>query len=158
MIQKIGKAYTEEGTRAETEGQARKVDKELGEYMSHSERNCRPIKSGVIPFLPESAVWIERTQVYRLLLRHREGRIRNVGNLKRKAWKVNINDAMRIPVDEIQRRIDFCEQQNEYFKRHGKYHRRQHLKRRLQEARDRENDKAEKQILAIIHREREQWF
>ncbi len=94
--------------------------------------------------------------MYWSLLRHREGPIRNMGNLKRKARKFNINDAMRIPVDEIQRRLDFCEQQNEYFKRHGKYHRRQYLKRRLQEAQDRENNEAEKQILAIIHQERNQ--
>ena len=158
MIQKIGRAYTEGGTQAEVEMQARRVDNELGEYMTHSERNCRQIRSRVIPFLPESSIWIERTQVYRSLLRHRKGRIRNVGNLKRKARKVNINDAMRIPVDEIQRQLDFCEQQNEYFKRHGKYHRRQHLKQRLQEARDRENNEAEKQILAIIHREHDQQF
>jgi len=158
MIQKIGKAYTDAGTRDEVTTRARKVDGELGEYMTHAERNCRRIKSGVIPFSPESAIWIERTQVYRALLRHRAGQIRNVGNLKRKARKVNITDAMNITVDEIKRRIDFCEQQNEYFKRHGKYYRRQHLKRRLQAARERENDVAEKQILSIIHRERDQRF
>jgi hypothetical protein len=140
MIQKIGRAFTEEGTHAEVEERARKVDRELGEYMSHSENNCRTVKSGVIPFSPESAVWIERSQVYKSLLRYHNGQICNIGNLKRKAQKVNIYDAMMISVDEILRRIFFCEQQIEYFKRHGKYHRKQHLKKRLQEARDRENN------------------
>ncbi len=66
------------------------------------------------------------------------GQIWNVGNLKQKAQKVNITDAMSIMVDEIKRRIVFCEQQNEYFKRHGKYYHQQHLTRRLQAARERE--------------------
>jgi hypothetical protein len=87
MIQKIGRAFTEKGTRAEVEEQARKVDRELGEYMSHSKNNCRTIKLGVIPFSPESAVWIERLQVYKSLLRYHNGQIRNIGNLKRKAQK-----------------------------------------------------------------------
>jgi hypothetical protein len=158
MIPKIGKAYTDEGTRDEVTERANKVDRELGEYMSHAERNCRKIKAGVIPFSPESSIWIERTQVYRSLLRYHDGRIRNIGNLKRKAHKVNINDAMHISVEEIKRRLEFCEQQNEYFKQHGKIHHRQHLQRRLKVARDKNNDTAEKPILRIIRRERDQQF
>jgi hypothetical protein len=65
---------------------------------------------------------------------------------------------MRIPVEEIHPRITFCEQQNEYFKYHGKYHRNQHLKTRLQEAWRKNNEEAEKQILAIIQRERDKSF
>ena len=122
MIQKIGKAYTAGGTRDDITERANKVDKELGEYMNHAERNCRKIRAGVIPFSPESSIWIERTQVYQSLLRYHNGRIRNIGNLKRKARKVNINDAMQVSVDEIKRRLEFCEQQNEYFKQHGKAH------------------------------------
>ena len=41
MIQKIGKAYTNGGTRAEVEERARKADRELGDYMSHTEKHCR---------------------------------------------------------------------------------------------------------------------
>ena len=81
-----------------------------------------------------------------------------MGNLKRKARKININDGMSITVDEIKRRINLCEQQNKYFKHHGKYYWQQHLKRRLQVAWERENNVAKKQILAIIHRERDQHF
>jgi hypothetical protein len=65
---------------------------------------------------------------------------------------------MRIPVEEIHRRITFCKQQNKYFKCHGKYHRNQHLKTRLQEARRKNNEEAEKQILAFIQRERDKSF
>ena len=75
MIQKIRKAYTDKGTRKEVTKHANKVDRELGEYMRHMEKNCRKIRAGVIPFFPESLIWIERAQVYRSLLRYREGQI-----------------------------------------------------------------------------------
>jgi hypothetical protein len=51
--------------------------------MLNAEKKCRRIKSGRIPFSPEAALWIWRTQVYRSLIRYHDGLMQNRGNLKR---------------------------------------------------------------------------
>jgi hypothetical protein len=51
--------------------------------------------------------------------------------------------------------VRICRSKCDYFRKNGKQHRREHLNHRLQIARDREDETAEKQILAIISRERE---
>jgi hypothetical protein len=45
------------------------IDGEKKQYMAHAEKKCRRIKSGRIPFSPDSAVWIRRRQVYNSILR-----------------------------------------------------------------------------------------
>lgn len=87
MIQKIGRACTEGNSPAKVEEETKRVDKELGEYMSCAKNHCRRSKSGVIPFSPKAALWIERIQVNRSLLQYHEGRIHNIGNLTRRPGK-----------------------------------------------------------------------
>ncbi len=55
-------------------------------------------------------------------------------------------------------RLEICKERCNYFRKNGKYYRRRHLNKRLEAARDREDDLAEKKILAIIHREKERAY
>ena len=123
--------------------------------MRYAEKRCRKFKSGRIPFSPEASLWIKKTQVYRSLLKYHAGKIRNRGNLKRSACRCGIENALSIPPKVLYERIKVCVEQCDYFRKHGKSHRRKHLNDRLQVARDKEDDEAEKQILAIITREKE---
>ena len=123
--------------------------------MRHAEKVCRQFKSGRIPFSPEASIWIRRAQPYRSLLRYHAGRIRNKGNLKRSAQRCGIEHALSIPIREIYERLTICKSKCDYFRKNGKSYRRNHLNHRLQVARDKEDDIAEKQILAIITRKRE---
>jgi hypothetical protein len=59
-----------------------KLDNLSKDLMVKAEKKCCRIKSGRILFSPEAALWIRRTQVYRLLLRYHQGLICNRGNLK----------------------------------------------------------------------------
>ena len=61
------------------------IDAEGAQYKRHAEKKCRKIKSGRIPFSPESSVWIRRRQVYYSLLKYKKGKIRNRSNLRRLA-------------------------------------------------------------------------
>jgi hypothetical protein len=99
LIERVGKVYSDNLPREETQQKMKPIDEELGNYMTHASNNCRKIKSGVIPFSPESVIWIERAQIYRSLLRYHEGKIRNIGNLKQRARKHYIYDATSISVD-----------------------------------------------------------
>ena len=132
-----------------------RLDDELTHYMRHAEKKCRKIKSGRIPFSPEASMWIRRTQVYRSLLKYQAGKIRNRGNLKRAARRCGIENALSIPPLVLYERISYCVEQCDYFRKNGKAYRRKHLNNCLQTARDKEDDEAEKQILAIITREKE---
>ncbi len=51
-------------------------------------------------------------------------------------------------------RLDVCIDKSDYFHKHGQNYRRKHLYKRLQEAKDKENERKEKEILAIIEHEK----
>jgi hypothetical protein len=61
------------------------IDEEGKTYMQHVKKICRKIKCCQISFLPKASIWIQRVQVYYLLLRFHQGKIKNRGNLKRAA-------------------------------------------------------------------------
>ena len=122
--------------------------------MVHAEKKCRRIKSGRIPFSPDSAIWIRRSQVYRSLLRYHAKKIRNRGNLKRSARRCGIKDPLKLSIEEIRARLRHCKSQCAYFRKHGHRYRRKHLHNRLQAAQDRHDEEAANKIMAIINRER----
>jgi len=49
------------------------IDKDSKQYMVNAERKCRKIKSGTIPFTPETAALLRRRQLYQSLLRYQRG-------------------------------------------------------------------------------------
>ncbi len=126
--------------------------------MLHAERKCRRIKSGRIPFSPEVALWIRRTQVYRSLLRYHGGLIRNRGNLKRTARWCGILNCLSLTIEEIVQRLKACLKQCDYFRRNGKYYRRKHLYECLRNAQESEDEQREKEILTIITCEKDRSF
>jgi len=68
LIERTGRVYTSGVSGAEAKQQLDVIDRESKNYMTNAEEKCRTIKSGCIPFSPESAKWIRRCQVYRSLL------------------------------------------------------------------------------------------
>ncbi len=126
--------------------------------MLNAEKKCRRIKSGRIPFSPEAALWIRWTQVYRSLLRYHRGLIRNRGNLKRTARQCGILLCFSFSIKDILQQIKVCIKQCDYFWKHGQQYWRKHLYKCLQNAKDAEDDSKEKEVLAIIQREKDRSF
>ncbi len=126
--------------------------------MRHAEKKCRWIKSGRISFLPEASLWIKRTQVYQSLLKYHAGKIRNQGNLKQAAWRCKIQDPMSISLEEIRAHLSTCIDMCDHFRKHGNSYQRKHLHQRLLAAKEKDDEKAEKQILAIIQQEKDRSF
>ncbi len=81
-----------------------------------------------------------------------QGLIRNWGNLKRTARQCNILQ------EDILQRIKVCVKQCDCFRKNGKQYYRKHLYKCVQNAKDAEDDSKEKEILAIIQRERDRSF
>jgi hypothetical protein len=126
--------------------------------MLNAERKCRRIKSGRITFSPEAALWIRRTQVYRSLLQYHRGLIRNRGNLKRMTRRCGILNCLALLVEDILVRLKVCIKQCDYYRIHGKQYQQKHLQKCLQTAREMEDDRCKKEILAIIQREKDRSF
>ena len=162
---------------AEAQRQMDAIDEDDNQYRRHAEAKCRNIRLGRIPFSPDSAVWIRRSQVYRSLLkfhaappaprrrfRCRKGKriVRRKGqnraNLKRTARRCGIEQPFTLTVEEILARLEVCKSKMDYFRKHGKYYRRRHLYNRLQAAQERKDEEAEKRILEIIKREKDRAF
>jgi hypothetical protein len=105
-----------------------------------------------------ASMWIKQTQVYQSLLKYHNGRIRNRGNLKRSARRCGIIGSMSILQEEMNELLNACIKQCNHFRKHGMSYRRKHLQQRLTAAREKEDKKGEKQILAIIQREKDKSF
>jgi hypothetical protein len=65
---------------------------------------------------------------------------------------------MSLTICEIDMRLKVCVSQCNYFRKHGKAYRRKHLFQCLDAAKEKEDNKATKQILAIIQREKDSSF
>ena len=135
-----------------------KIDEQGRQFMRRAEKKCRKIRSGRIPFSPEAAIWIKRTQCYRSVLRWHAGKIKNRGNLRRTARRVGIRNPLGLSLLEVKARLEHCKEKCNYFRRHGKRYRKKHLEERLDEAKEREDEEAENRILAIIKREKDRSF
>ena len=147
---------------ASTKEEAKKAldasERKSKQAMAHAERRCRKIKSGRIPFSDESVKWIQRKQAYKTLLEYRAGAKINRGNLNKKCRKLKILNPFRLSVSEINAKYKVCEEKCNYFRKHGHRYRRKHLDRRLEIAKKKGDEIAEKRILAIIKGERDRAF
>jgi hypothetical protein len=65
---------------------------------------------------------------------------------------------MSILREEINTQLNMCVKQCDHFRKHGMSYQRKHLQRRLTMAGEKEDKKAEKQILAIIQQEKDKSF
>lgn len=135
-----------------------KVDKQSHECMIHTEKKCRKVRLGKIPFSPEASMWLKRSQFYRTLLGYLVGKKTNRGNLRRLARRLKILNLFSLSKEMVVMKLQECKQQCKYFRVHGQRYRTQHLNRRLEAARSRGDEEAEKRILQIITRERDRAF
>ena len=152
---RLAKIYVSNVPVAIARTEANKVDNVATACMTSAEKKCRRIKSGRIPFSPESSLWIRRCQVYRSALRYHAGKIRNKGNLKRAARRCGIKGILNLPLSELRQRLKYAKSKCKYFRKHGGRYRRKHLNERLAAAMDRRDEEAEKRILDIIRLEKE---
>ena len=82
LIERLGKAHELSSVAQIVKENINKIDVESKQYMAHAEKKCRNIKSGKIPFSPESTLWIKRRQTYRTLMGYHAGNKVKKGNLK----------------------------------------------------------------------------
>jgi hypothetical protein len=150
LLERMATAASSNVSKDAVSAKLNQLDKEGEAYMKHAKKKCWRLKSGRIPFSPEASLWICQCQVYRSLLRWHAGKIRNRGNLKHTARRCPINARFQLSVKDVKLRLKICKEKCDYFRKHGKRHRQQHLNHRLEVAQEREDEVAECQILALI--------
>ena len=130
------------------------------QYMHHAEHKCHRIKSGHITFPPNSSIWIRFCQVYHSILRYRNGKIRNRSNLKWSAQRCGIGGPLQISLKEVSVSLQVAHDIFKYFKKYGHRYRLKHLNNRLPVSQQHKDEESEKNILAIIQREkhRSEWW
>ncbi len=143
LLEQMVAIATSEQPKADIAKALNKLDKEGEAYMKHAKKKCCRLKSGRIPFSPEASLWIRQSQVYRSLLSWHARKVRNHGNLRRTAWRCQINAPFQLTVDDIKLRLWICKEKCDYFWKHGKRHRRQHLNQCLERVQEREDEAAE---------------
>ncbi len=158
LIERIGELHTKHKSRRTFQQGLNKLDKLSKDLMINAKNKCRKIKSGRIPFSPEAALWIHRSQVYWSFLHYHNCRIRNHGNLKGTARHCGITNCLAITVEEVTLCLKVCNKKCNYFRKHGKQYPPKHLYQCLKKARESVDDKREKDILAIIQREKDRSF
>ena len=154
IVERVGQAHENSTSKASLKIKLDEIDEEQKYYILHAEKKSRRIKSGRIPFSPDSSKWISRAQVYRSILRLHAERIRNKSNLKWSARRYRICNPLYIPFSEVRARLKVCKEKCNYFCKHGQKYRTRHLKVRLKIAQDKSDEQAEKRILAILQGEK----
>jgi hypothetical protein len=158
LLECLYNAHTGKYSAKETAKRVIIIDKEGKAYLRHAEKICRKIKCCRIPFLPEASIWIQRVQVYYLLLRFHQGKIKNRGNLKRAARRCNIPNLLGLTIAEILARLETCKKECAFYQEHGQCFRRKHLNNWLQIAQEQEDKEAFQKISSIIQREQQRSF
>ena len=143
LIERVGAIHRSDSSAGEKKRQLDRLDEESKQYMINAEKKCRRIKSGRIPFSPDVAKWIRRSQVYRSLLRNVHRGNCNRGNLRRAALRVGIEAPFTLTEAEITARLEVCIKHCDYYQQHGAENRKRHLQERLEKAREAENEEAE---------------
>ena len=128
-------------------------DTELLELMLASEKRCRKLKNDHIPFSPVIGVWLRRLNAFRWVERHKQGKVRNMRNLRR-ACVLNFMDPPEMmTIAEIELNIHACLEKIDDLKKTAPAMREAHLRERLDEARNRDDSKAADAIVRILRRE-----
>ena len=158
LFERLGKAHELSSVAQIVKENINKIDVESTQYMAHAENKCRKIKSGKIPFFPDSILWIKHRKTYRTLMGYYAGNKINKGNLKRAERLVGIRTPKQLSIQEICKRLEVFREKCKYYKKFERRYRKQHLNHCLNRARKNNNEESEKKIQAIIQREKDGSF
>ena len=130
MIKQLSMINESENNHQRIKDELNKIDQEGKHYMQASEKKCRKIRSGMIPFSPEACRWIRKAQVYRSLLQWQAGRRKNRGNLLRLALRVGIEEPFCLTQPELTTHLKICNTKCTGLQRSGWLTRRKFLRGR----------------------------
>ncbi len=78
-----------------------KLYRQMTEIRVHAEKKCRKILHPDRDYSPTVKMWYDRIHAYLQLIRMKEGKTKNVGDIIRFAIRVNIQDPGKLTMEEL---------------------------------------------------------
>ncbi len=130
-----------------------KLYKQMLEIRVHAEKNCHKNLRPQSDFSPAIQMWYERIHAYFQLIRLREGKVSNAGNIVRFTKRKHIKWPEELTMEELNNRLQFCRIQKAELRKQAKGLRKIHLQDCLLDMQAKRQNKQAKVIKQMLHRE-----
>ena len=85
-----------------------KLHKQMTEIRIHAEKKCRKILRPESDYSPTVKMWYDRIHAYLHMIRLREGKAKNVGNVIRFALRTSIQNPNKLTMEELRDGLRYC--------------------------------------------------
>ncbi len=123
-----------------------KLYKQMTKIRIHTEKRCRNILRPESNFSPTVQMWYNRIHAYLQLIRMKEGKTKNTGNILRFACRQHINAPEELTLKELKDVLQFTQMKKADLRKQAKRLRQVHLRECLIDAQEK---KQHKQAAAI---------
>jgi hypothetical protein len=86
-----------------------KLYRQMTEIRVHAEKKCRKILQPNSNYSPTVQLWYDRIHAYLQLIRMKEGKTKNVGNIVCFAICTNIQDPDKLTMEELRDGLRYCQ-------------------------------------------------
>ncbi len=116
-----------------------KLYKQMTEIRIHAEKRCRKILHPECSYSPTIQMWYDRIHAYLQLIRMKEGKTRNTGNILRFARKQHIENLEELSLEELKDGLQFARIRKADLRKQAKGLRKVHLQDCLLNAQGKNN-------------------
>jgi hypothetical protein len=85
-----------------------KLYRQMTEIRVHAEKKCRKVLQPECNYSPMAQMWYDRIHAYLQLIRMKEGKTKNNGNIVRFTARTHIQDPGNLTMEELKDRLWFC--------------------------------------------------
>jgi hypothetical protein len=137
-----------------------KLYKQMTEIRIHTEKNCRKILRPRDDFSPTIQMWYDRIHAYLQLIRIKEGKTNNMGNILQFAQRQHINNPEGLTIEELQDSSQFTRIRRADLRKQAKGLRKTNLRDCLVHSTEKKQEKRMAAIKQTIKREksRRMWY
>jgi hypothetical protein len=137
-----------------------KLYKQMTEIRIHAEKNCRKILRPNNDFSPTIQMWYDRIHTYLQLIRMKEGKTNNTGNILQFAPRQHINNPEGLTMEELQDGLQFTRIRRADLRKQAKGLRKTHLRDCLVDSMEKKQKKCMAAMKQIINREesKRMWY
>jgi hypothetical protein len=137
-----------------------KLYKQVTEIKIHAEKNCRKTLQPDNDFTPTIQMWYNRIHAYLQLIRLKEGKTNNMGNILQFAQRQHINNPEGLTMEELQDGLQFARIRRADLRKQAKGLRKVHFRDCLVDSMEKKQKKCTAAIKQTINREesRRMWY
>jgi hypothetical protein len=137
-----------------------KLYKQMTEIRIHAEKDCRKILRPYHDFSPTIQMWYNRIHTYLQLIRMKEGKTNNMGNILRFARHQHINNPEGLTMEELQDSLQFARIRRADLRNQAKGLRKTHLRDCSVDSMEKKQKKCTAAIKQTINREesKRMWY